>query len=152
MKITLKMNDENRELEVNMTNRVGRIYRQAFSRDMLQDMLGIYKQLRKSPFEGIDLSGIDLNGKTEQEIYQQLITKVDVAKLVDARQNASLNFDDTEKAGNIVWAFAKNADDSIPGYEEWIDGFDYILPVGEIVCGLFDAWNSSATPTVEIKN
>ena len=152
MIITLKLNETNTELEVNMTNRVGRIYRQAFSRDILKDMQIIYKKLHKSPFEGIDMSGINIEGKSEEEIYQMLISKVDMTKLLDARENATLDFEETEMGGHIIWAFAKNADDKIKGYEDWIDSFEYILPVGEIVSALLEAWNNAAAPTVELKN
>lgn len=152
MKITLKMNETNTDLTVNMTMNGARIYRQNFSRDMLKDMNEIYVKLYKSPFDGIDMSGIQVKGKTEQEIYEQLMSKVDVTKVLASQTKEMLDYDETERGAQIIWAFAKNADKSVPDFEEWIEGFDYILPVGDIVTALYEAWHKSAMPTVEIKN
>ena len=155
MNITLnmKIQDQEFELNANLTNNAGRIYRQQYSRDLLRDMGDIYRKLRKSPFEGVNLEGIDLKNKTEQEIYDQLISRVDVSKILTAQTNKEiLSFDEEERAGQIIWAFVKNADNTIPNYEKWIDEFDFILPVGDIVCALYEAWTKSAQPTVELKN
>lgn len=152
MKITLKMNESNTEMTVNMTMNGARIYRQNFSRDMLKDMNEIYVKLHKSPFDGIDMSGIQVEGKTDQEIYEQLMSKVDVTKLLASQTKETLDYDETERGAQIIWAFAKNADRNLPDFEEWIEGLDYILPVGDIVCALYEAWHRSAMPTVEIKN
>jgi hypothetical protein len=152
MNITLKMTIQDQEIELNanLTNNAGRIYRQQFSRDLLRDMTDLYKKLHKSPFEGIDMSGIEVNGKTEQEIYQQLVSKVDISKLMD--QKESLDFEDTEKGEQIIWAFLKNADHAAPNFTDWSNSYDYVLPVGDIVSALFEAWSNSAQPTVELKN
>ena len=154
MNITLKMNiqDQDFELNCNLTNHAGRIYRQQFSRDILKDMADINRKLHVSPFEGINMAGLDVNGKSEQEIYEQILSRVDIEKLLEAQNGKTLDFEDTEKAGQIIWAFAKNADDKIPGYDKWIEEFDFVLPVGEIVSTLHEAWHKSATPTVELKN
>ena len=152
MKITLKMNETNTDLTVNMTMNGARIYRQNFSRDMLKDMNEIYAKFHKSPFDGIDMSGIQVEGKTDQEIYEQLMAKVDVTKLFALQTKETLDYDETERGAQIIWAFAKNADRNVPDFEEWIEGFDYILPVGDIVTALYEAWHKSAMPTVEIKN
>ena len=152
MKITLKMNETDTELTVNMTMHGARIYRQTFGRDMLKDMGDIYQKLHKSPFEGIDMTGIQVEGKTDQEIYEQLMAKVDVTKLLSMQNAETLDFDETERGAQIIWAFAKNADKNIPDFADWIEGFDYILPVGSIVSALYEAWHKSAMPTVEIKN
>ena len=155
MNITLKMNiqDQDFELVCNLTNHAGRIYRQQFNRDILKDMNEVYRQLHKSPFEGIDLVDIDVNGKTEQEIYEQILSKVDVSKLIELQTNqTAMSFEDTETCGHIIWAFVKNADKNTPTYEQWIDDFDFVLPVGEIVSALHEAWTKSAVPTVELKN
>ena len=65
MNLTLKMNiqDQEFELNANLTNNAGRIYRQQFSRDILKDMSDIYKKMHKSPFDGINLTGLEINGK-----------------------------------------------------------------------------------------
>lgn len=155
MYITLKMKIQDQEfnLEVNLANKAGRIYRQQYCRDLLKDMDEIYKKLHKSPFDGIDMTGIDIDGKTEQEIYEQLLTRVDMSKLLQSQSDKNaLSFEEEERAGQIVWAFTKNKNADTPNYEDWIDSFDFILPVGDIVCALFEAWGKSAQPTIELKN
>ena len=155
MNITLKMKIQDQEfaLNANLTNAAGRIYRQQYNRDILKDMSEIYKKMHKSLFDGIDMTGIDLNGKTEQEIYDQIISRVDVSKLVASQtEREQLSFEETDRCGQIVWAFVKNADKDTPYYEEWIDSFDFILPVIDIVEALYEAWNKSAQPTIELKN
>ena len=153
MYITLKMKIQDQEftLDVNLANRAGRIYRQQYGRDLLKDMAEIYRKLHKSPFSGINVGDIDLTGKTEKEIYEQLISRVDISKFIE-QNSVSLDFEETETGGKIIWAFAKNRNDSIPNYEDWIDSFDFVLPVGDIVSALYEAWGKSAQPTVEIKN
>ena len=91
-------------------------------------------------------------GKTENEIYAQIIKKVDVTKFLEARDRDALDFEETERGAMIIWAFTKNADKDTPEYDEWFESFDYILPVGEIIIALFESWHKSAMPTVEIKN
>ena len=150
--LKLKIQDQEVNLDVNLANRAGRIYRQQYGRDILKDMADIYKKLHKSPLEGINMQDIDLTGKTEQEIYEQILSRVDIAKFMSSQNEDILDFEDTERAGQIIWAFAKNRNDSIPGYEEWIDGFDFVFPVGDAVTALFEAWGKTAQPTVELKN
>ena len=154
MYLTLKMRIQEQEynLEVNLANRAGRIYRQQFNRDLLKDMSDIYKKLHKSPFEGLNIQDIEIEGKTEQEIYQQIISKIDLSKFLEKNMNAPLDFEETERSGQIIWAFAKNRDEKIPNYDDWVDSFDFVLPVGEIVTALYEAWGKSAMPTVELKN
>lgn len=155
MYITLKMEIQEQEytLEVNLANRAGRIYRQQFNRDILKDMTDLYKKLHKSPFDVIDMSRIEYDGKTDQEIYAQIVENVDVTKLLMDQDDATaLSFEETERAGQIIWAFVKNRDANTPNYEDWIDEYDFILPVDQIVSSLFEAWNKSAQPTIELKN
>ena len=155
MYITLKMKiqDQEIDLDVNLANRAGRIYRQTYNRDILKDMAEIYKKVNKNPFDGIDMSGIDIITLTEEELHKELISRVDPSKFIAGMEDqTALDFEETERAGQIIWAFAKNRDKDLPGYEDWIDGFDFILPVGEILTALFEAWGKSAQPTIEIKN
>lgn len=154
MYITLKMKiqDHEENVEVNLTNRAGRIYRQQYNRDLIKDMMDLYKKLNKSPLDGIDMTGIEIKGKSEEEIYEQLMSRVDIAKLMENEAQITLDFEETERAGQIIWAFAKNRNNNLPNYEAWIDGFDFILPVDKIVCTLYEAWGKSAQPTVELKN
>lgn len=152
MYITLKMKiqDQEIDLDVNLANRAGRIYRQTYNRDILKDMAEIYKKVNKNPFDGVDTSGIDIVGMTEEELLKELISRVDPRELIKDRE--ILDFEEAERAGQIIWAFAKNRNKDLPGYEDWIDNFDFILPVEEILTKLFEAWGKSATPTIEVKN
>lgn len=155
MNLTLKMNiqDQEFELNANLTNNAGRIYRQQFSRDILKDMSDIYKKMHKSPFDGINLTGLEINGKTEQDIQDQLMSRIDIAQLLASQNEAAvLTFEEEERGGQIIWAFVKNADKALPNYEKWIEEFDFILPVGDIVCALYESWTESAQPTIELKN
>ena len=151
MYITLKMKIEEQEIaiDVNLANRAGRIYRQQYGRDLIADMSDLYKKLHKSPFSDIDMTGVDLNSLTEQEIFERIMSGIDVN---DYLKKQVLSFEDTETAGKIIWAFTKNRNESIPNYEDWIDSFDFVLPVEDIVTALYDAWGKSARPIVEIKN
>lgn len=139
MYATLKIQTQDQEirLEINLSHRAGRIYREHFDRDILNDMTDLYNKLNCLPLDGIDMQGIDIEGKTDQEITDQLISRVDPSKLTAVQM---LSFEETERAGQIVWAFAKNKDKDIPDYEKWIDKFDFILPVGDMITVLFDAW------------
>jgi hypothetical protein len=145
----MKIEDQDINLDVNLANRAGRIYRQQYGRDLVDDMTELYKKLHKSPLSGLDMSGIDPDNLTEQEIFERIMAKVNLENYMT--QNV-LSFEDTETAGKIIWAFAKNRNESIPNYEDWIDGFDFVFPVEEIISALFDAWGKSARPTVELKN
>ena len=149
--LKMKMQDQEFELVADMTMNAGRIYRQQFQRDLIEDLSDIYQKLNPSIYDSIDLSGLQTEGKTEEEITQQIIEKA-LPVWSETRKNMLLSFSDTERASQIVWAFAKNADKDLPGYEKWIEGFDYILPIKEIITALYSAWNDSAKPTVEVKN
>lgn len=151
--LNMKIQDQDVSLEANLSNKAGRIYRQQFNRDLLEDMNAIYDKTHKSPFDGIDMTGLQLSGKSEQEIYEQLLSRVDMSKMLSAREaKNTLTFEETERGGQIIWAFVKNKDKDIPNYEKWIDEFEYILPVADIVNALYEAWSKSAQPTIEIKN
>lgn len=157
MNITLKMNIEDQVfiLKANLTNAAGRAYRQQYGRDILKDMSKIYKKNHKTAYDAIsaiDLSGIDVSKLSEDNISDQIINRVDLEKLLAAHEEDELTFEETERCGQIIWAFVKNADKNTPGYEEWIDNFDFVLPVVDILSILYESWKKSAQPTVELKN
>lgn len=153
MIVTLKMEIQGQEfnLAADLTMKAGRIYRQQFTRDLSIDLTDIYQRVNPSIYENLDLSGIQTEGKTTEELTQQVIEKA-YPVWVEAQKKASLSYEEMERASQIIWAFAKNADKDLPGYEEWIDSFDFILPVKELITALYGAWNESAKPTVEVKN
>lgn len=153
MIITLKMkiNDQEFNLIADMTMNAGRIYRKQFQRDLIKDLSEIYQKVNPNIYDHLDLSGIQTEGKTEDEITDQIISKA-IPVWSETQRKTMLSFDDTEQASRIIWAFAKNADKDLPGCDEWMDSFDFILPIKEIITALYGAWNDSAKATVEVKN
>ena len=160
MNVTLKMKiqDQDFDLVLNLTNRAARIYRQYFQRDLLDDLSELYSKtsvssgLRKELLKEIDLSKVDTDNITEERLAEQILKQVDVQKLLSNRELKPLNFADSERACRIVWSFVKNADEKTEAYEEWADSFDFVLPVEEIIPAVYNAWMKSARPIVEIKN
>ena len=153
MIVTLKMNIQDQEIaiDVNMTMAAGRIYRQQFGRDAIDDMTEIYQKVHPSIYKDLDLSNIDISGKTEEEVSQMIMERAVPVYLVAQKKRVELSFSDTERVSQILWAFAKNADPKLPNYEDWIDDFDFVLPAGDLISALYMTWSESAKPTVEIK-
>ena len=85
MYITLKMKiqDQEIDLNVNLANHAGRIYRQTYTRDILKDMAEIYKKVNKNPFDGVDTSGIDFVGMTEEELLKELVSQFRLSESAD---------------------------------------------------------------------
>lgn len=157
MNVTLKMNinDQEFELKCDVTNAAGRIYRQQYNRDLLIDMKEIYKKTHKTELDAlsaINMEGIDVETLSADDLSKALLDRVDISKLMAMQEEETLSFEETDRCGQIVWAFVKNADKDTPRYEEWIDSFDFILPVIDIVCALYEAWTKSAQPTIQLKN
>ena len=153
MNVTLKMkmDDQDIDLVVDVTLKACRIYRQQFGRDLVKDLTDTYHKINPSIYDFVDLSEIKVDGKEETELQQEIIAKAFPA--YKKYQNTNVfTYDDTEQATQIIWAFAKNADEKLPKYEDWIDDFDFILPVKNIITSLYKVWNDSARPTIEIKN
>ena len=153
MNVTLKMKIQDQEIDLafNLTMYVTRIYRQQYNRDILKDMAEIYNLVNPSPFAGIDFSDITTEGKTEDEIYSQVIDKALPNYFTQREKEILLDLETTEKACQIAWAFAKNAGET-KDYEDWICSFDFVFPVKDVITALYDAWYKSATPIIESKN
>lgn len=153
MIVTLKMTIEDQEftLKLNMTMNACRIYRQQYGRDALKDMAEIYDIVNPSPFDAINYSEIAVDGKTEEELYNEVISKAMPIYFARRKKETSLDYETAERACKLIWAFAKNAGEK-QEYEEWIESFDYVFPYEEIITALYEAWHKSAKPTVELKN
>ena len=156
MNITLKLsiNDQVFEIVANATLKVCRIYRQQFGRDLIKDMSEINKMIKPSIYDFVDteeLAKINTENVSEEELNRTILKKVYPAYRKFEKE-VLLDTEHTERANQIIWAFAKNADENLPGYEDWIDEFDFILPVKKIIPALYDAWEKSAQPIVEVKN
>lgn len=121
MKKTIKINDK-KAFKINTSNRWLRIYRDTFGHDILPDIIPII-DAGISTFAGI-VEGEELDiDKIEEELY--------------ALEFVTIN--------NIIWALAKNEDDSIPDVDDWEDGFktfpiDEILP--QVVSAIADTYIS----------
>lgn len=156
MNITLKLsiNDQVFEIVANATLKVCRIYRQQFGRDLIKDMSEINKMIKPSIYDFVDpdeLSKINVENMNDEELNRAILKKVYPAYRKFEKE-VLLDYEHTERANQIIWAFAKNADENLSGYEDWIDGFDFILPVKKIIPALYDAWEKSAQPIIEVKN
>lgn len=153
MLITLKMKiqDQDFDLVVDVTMKACRIYRQQFGRDIIKDMTEIYRMVNPSIYDMVDMSEIQVEGKTEDEVYQEVMRKV-YPEYKKHEHTSILDYEHTEQASQIIWAYAKNANEALPNFEEWIDSFDFILPVKEIITSLYQVWNETAKPIIEIKN
>lgn len=150
---TLKMriNEQDFELKVNMTMKAGRIYRQHFGRDLVGDMTDVYKKANPSIYDLVDMSEVDVTNKSDEEVYKEVMKKA-WPLYKQAKADTVFDYEYTERASQIIWAFVKNADPEAPGFEDWLDGYDFVLPVKDIVTALYDMWNKTAQPTIEIKN
>lgn len=153
MKVTLKMkiDDQDFILNLNLNMRACQIYRQQFNRDVLKDMTEIYKLVNPSPFAGMEFSDIVTEGKTEEEVYSQVISKAMPIYFSQREDDKPLDFEMTERACQIIWAFAKNAGEP-KNYEDWIYSFDFVFPAENAIVALYNAWYKSATPIIETKN
>ena len=154
MNITLEMKiqDQEFDLVVDMTMKAGRIYRQQYNRDLAEDLAEMSNLFSPNPFKYIDPSSIDMNTMSEEEIYDRVMRKAIPEYLLNKKAGMSLSFDQTERAYQIIWAFAKNADEKLPTCQVWEDIFDFVLPVSTIIPALYEAWEKTARPIVEIKN
>lgn len=100
MKKTITI-DGKKAFKINTSNRWLRIYRDNFGHDILPDMVPVI-DTGLGLIAGIVNGGnIDLD-EIESNFY--------------ALEMVTIN--------NVIWALAKNADDSIPDVEEWEDQFD----------------------------
>ena len=153
MNVTLKMKIQDQEiiLTTNLTMNACRIYRQQFGRDALKDMAEIYNFVNPSPYVGIDFSDIVTKGKTEEEVYTQVINKALPRYFSQTEKENPMDFEMTERACQIIWAFVRNAGETRE-YGDWIDSFDFVFPVKDVIIALYEAWHKSATPTIELKN
>ena len=107
------------EKEVQLDNNIGwtLIYRDQFGRDILPDLMPMIAS-------ALDVvSGIIQEAGDKNEITIESLAKVaDGDTIMNAMIHGSA-FEFTTFL-DIIWALAKNADDSIPEPSKWIKGFD----------------------------
>lgn len=138
-------------IPIRISLRAGRIYRTEFGRDLIADLAELYKKTtmdnQAKLFEILRGKNVDLSDETA-------VTKaiVENADLLLISQDQPLTFADTERAGQVLWAFAKNSNEQIEGANDWADSFDILIPYKEIVPTIYSLWQQASTPSVVLKN
>lgn len=100
MRSTIKIGDK-KEIKINTSWNWAYIYQDYFGHDIIPDLVPLidtFIETLTGLLNGAETDEDDLSGK----LYGMEITTVT----------------------NVIWALAKNADDSIPEVREWLDGFD----------------------------
>lgn len=139
-------------IRIRATLGAARIYRTAFGRDLIEDIIVLQRSLNG----GLEakmleaLNGKDIDFANEEAVTKVLMESTDFAALVETKVPT---FDEMERVGQVLWAFAKNADGSIPGYEGWIGKVEDALTVSAaIIDELYQLWTRSSGTTVALKN
>lgn len=125
-----------------LSNNIGwlLVYRDQFGHDIVPSLIPVLNA-------GIDLA-LNVYKATGGTFDKDTIEKLDADELGDALYKLA-GFEAVDLL-RIVWAMAKNADDSVPDMRRWLSGFevfplDEILPaVGELLYkGMISTKNSS---------
>lgn len=127
---------------ITVNNNVGWlfVYKDQFGRDIVPTLIPILNA-------GIDLVfGLykELGGKVSMEA----LANIDTDAITEALYNAA-GLEAVDLV-NIVWALAKNADESIPEPREWVKRFD-TFPVDVIAPAVFDIVFKSMVSTKNLK-
>ncbi len=152
MIIDLKRNEKESDFQVKLTLGAARIYQSQFNRDLFTDLYDLAMEINSKPIQKA-LKNIKLNGKnvsnlTEDELVELLLQNIDVAELITEKP---LTLEQCDRAVNIIWAFAKNADATIPLPDKWIEKFES-FPIRKYVNQIFDLWTEAQNGTIKLKN
>lgn len=122
MRSTIKLENK-KEIKINTSWNWAYIYQEYFGHDIIPDLVPVIDSFIEV-FTGL-LNGDEVEENTiSDNLYGLEITTVT----------------------NVIWALAKNADDSIPEVREWLDGFDE-FPLDVIVPETIDALARSMVST-----
>lgn len=139
-------------IRIRATLGAARIYRTAFGGDLIADLVALQRSLNG----GLEtkmleaLNGKDVDFSDEAAVTKALMEATDFASLVETRVPS---FEEMEQVGQVLWAFAKNADGATPAYESWIGQVEGALSVSaDLVDQLYRIWTQSAGTTVVLKN
>lgn len=139
-------------IPVRISLRAGRIYRTEFGRDLIADLATLHQAIEGNWQTEIfkELSRNQVDRKNSAAIEAFFEARPDLMLLMNDRV---LSFDETETGLRILWAFAKNHDETIrKGVEEWADSFEAVLPVRDLIEIVYGLWATASAPTVALKN
>lgn len=122
MRTTIKLENK-KQIKINTSWNWAYIYQDYFGHDIIPDLVPVIDTFLDT-FTGL-LNGDDVDEDTiGDKLYGLEVTTIT----------------------NVIWALAKNADDSIPEVREWLDGFDR-FPLDIILPEVLDALASSMIST-----
>lgn len=126
MRSTIKI-DNKKSIKINTSWNWAYIYQDYFGHDIIPDLVPVIDTFIDT-LTGL-LNGSDVDEDTiSDKLYGMEVTTVT----------------------NVIWALAKNADDSIPEVREWLDGFDK-FPLDIILPEALDALAASMISTKKAK-
>lgn len=100
MRSTIKLED-GKELKINTSWNWAYIYQEYFGHDIIPDLVPVIDTFIDTMTGLLNGSEVDEEGISDKLYTMEITTVTDV-----------------------IWALAKNADDSIPEVRKWLDGFD----------------------------
>jgi len=152
MIIDLKKNEKESDFQIKLTLGAAHIYQAQFNRDLFTDLYDLAMEINSKPLQKA-LKNVKLNGKNvsnlnEDELVELLLQNIDIAELITEKP---LTLDQCNRAVNIIWAFAKNADPALPLPDKWIEKFD-LFPIRKYINQIFDLWTEVQNGTIKLKN
>lgn len=148
----LKYNDEKDLVKVKLTLGAAHIYQAQFNRDLFTDLYELAVDINESvvdkAIKRLNIKRDDLLSLSEQEITEKILSEIDISEVI---ANKPMTLEQCERALNVIWAFAKNADEKISLPEKWLDEFE-LFPTRKYINQLFDKWTAVQNGTIELKN
>ena len=147
----IKYNETQDGIQVKLTLGAARIYQAQFNRDLFTDLYDLAVDINSRAIDKAMKSikfdqGIEK--MTAEQITENIIANIDVADILVEKP---LTLEQCDRAVNVIWAFAKNADATIPLPEKWLETFE-LFPIRVLVNQLFDKWTAAQNGTIELKN
>lgn len=112
-----------KEIKINTSWSWAYIYQDYFGHDIIPDLVPLIDTFIET------LSGLINGSETDEEDLGSKLYGMEITTVT-----------------NVIWALAKNADDSIPEVREWLDGFDE-FPLDIILPEVLDALAGSMMST-----
>lgn len=115
--------------ELVLSNNIGwlMVYRDQFGRDIVPSLIPVLNA-------GIDLA-LNIYQATGGKLDKDTMANLDADELENALYKLA-SFEAVDLL-NIVWAMARNADDTIPEPRKWLNQFE-TFPLDEIIPAVFD--------------
>ena len=150
--LEFKSDESTITIPIRLSLRGCRFYRTEFGRDLIADLAALYQAIEGEPQAKFlkELSAHQIDPENEIAVKAFLKENPEVMILIADRV---LSFEETETGLRILWAFAKNHDDTLQqSAEDWGDSFDTVLPVRELILAIYGLWVAASAPTVALKN